>query len=184
MKQSCKLLEYNVGNKSAFYSITLAMWLHRYTDTVVCNMISSASLWCCFCVEIDNPSSSFTFTSLTTKQFTMQATQNKGQGRVILSQQIQRVGIPPQFGVLLEPLGCHSFSELSPSVAMAVLLPFALDGSTASQRGRMGWPRALQLWLTFLVGWLKTRKAPLATSSSPLCSSFPCNTHTQSQAKQ
>jgi len=75
----------------------------------------------------------------------MQATQNKGQGKVILPQQVQRVGISPQFGVVLEPLRCDSFCEWSPSVAMAVLSPFAPDGSAVSQRGRMGWPRALQL---------------------------------------
>lgn len=44
MKQCCKLLEQDVGNKSAFCSITLAMWLHRYTDSVVCDPISRASL--------------------------------------------------------------------------------------------------------------------------------------------
>lgn len=39
----------------------------------------------------------------------MQATQNKGQGKFILSQQIQRLEIPPQFEVLWGPLGMSLF---------------------------------------------------------------------------
>lgn len=161
------------------------MWLHRYTDTVVCNLISSASFVMLLLCR-SNKTLAAVSLSLLLQLNSSQRKQprTKGQGRVILSQQIQRAGIPSQFGVPLEPLRCHSSSELSPSVAITVLFPFVLDGSTASQRGRMGWPRALQLWLTFSAGWLKTRQAPLAISSSPLCSSFPCHTHTQTQAKQ
>lgn len=92
------------------------MWLDGYAQTLLCVIWFPVPLCDSAFVQIkDNPSSSFTFTSLTTKQFTMQATQNKRQGRVILSQEIQWVGILPQFGALLEPLGCHSSSKLRPS---------------------------------------------------------------------
>lgn len=46
MKQGCKLLEQDVGNKSAFYSITLAMWLHRYTLLSDFQCLSVVLVWC------------------------------------------------------------------------------------------------------------------------------------------